>query len=97
MIKFWKKCDWVERGLLFGIPSIVVVLIAAVAYGTMAKQHACDEANGSYEKDGTSTMILVKAGDAYIPQTIYGYHCVLPEVVEEVAPVSTMDSYLYGE
>jgi hypothetical protein len=99
MIKLWKNCDWFERGLLFGLPSIAAVMIGVGVYGVIAAQNACDEANGSYEKDGTSTTIMVKVGDVFVPQTIHGYHCVVPDVlvVEEVAPVSTMDSYLYGE
>ena len=94
----WKRCDWVERGMFFGIPTLVVILISVAFYSAAADRRACEEVAGSYEKDGTYTMIMAKAGNAYVPQKIYGYHCVVPEVaVEEVAPVSTMDAYLYGE
>jgi len=98
MIKLWKKSDWVERGLYFGIPSLVVVILAAAIYGDMAEMNACKDAGGSYEKDGTSIIVMNKVGDVFVPTKVEGYHCVMPEVaVEEVAPVSTMDAYLYGD
>ena len=98
VIHAWNRCDWVERAMFFGVPALVVILISVGIYVDNRQWRACEEAAGSYEKDGTHTMIMVKVGDVYVPQKIYGYHCVMPEVaVEEVAPVSTMDAYLYGE
>ncbi len=104
MIDFWKDCDWVERAIVFGV-LLVVLGVAAGIYARMGEINACKDAGGSWEKDGTYTMIMRKVGDVYVPTKVEGYHCVMPDVVaeevppvvEEVPPVSAMDAYLYGD
>ena len=98
LINFWKREDWEGRVLVVILPALVVIMICWAIYASTAASNECKDAGGSYEKDGTYTMVLTKVGDVHVPQKVEGYHCVMPEVaVEKVAPVSTMDEYLYGE
>jgi cbb3-type cytochrome oxidase cytochrome c subunit len=77
IINFWKKCDWVERGMVFGVPALVVIVLSVAYYIGVSAQIECEEVGGSYEKDETYTVVQVRVRDVYVPWKVYGHHCVL--------------------
>jgi hypothetical protein len=80
IINFWKKCDWVERAMVFGVPALAVTVLSVAYYIGVSAQIECEEAGGSYEKDGTSTVVQVGVRYGSVPWKVYTYHCVVPEV-----------------
>ena len=80
MLNFWKKCDWVERAMVFGVPALAVTVLSVAYYIGVSAQIECEEAGGSYEKDGTSTVVQVGVRYGSVPWKVYTYHCVVPEV-----------------
>jgi hypothetical protein len=79
IINFWKKCDWVERGMVFGVPALAVTALSVAYYIGVSAQIECEEAGGSYEKDGTSTVVQVGVRYGTVPWKVYAHHCVLGE------------------
>ena len=78
-MNFWKKCDWVERGMVFGVPALAVTVLSVAYYIGVSAQIECEEVGGSYEKDGTSTVVQVGVRYGTVPWKVYAYHCVLGE------------------
>ena len=83
MLRFWKKCDWVERGMVFGVPALVVIALSVAYYIGVSAQIECEEVGGSYEKDGTPTVVLVVHRYGTVPWKVYAHHCVVAEVAVE--------------
>ena len=63
------------RFLFVIFPAVAVNLVCWAMIAAMAEGTACKDAGGSYEKDGTYTVVLVDI----VPHKVEGYHCVMPE------------------
>lgn len=65
--------------MVFGVPALAVTALSVAYYIGVSAQIECEEAGGSYEKDGTSTVVQVGVRYGTVPWKVYAHHCVLGE------------------
>jgi hypothetical protein len=65
--------------MVFGVPALAVTALSVAYYIGVSAQIECEEVGGSYEKDGTSTVVQVGVRYGTVPWKVHTYHCVLGE------------------